>query len=127
MNLNIVRVPDKGHTATSYSLNATSNPVMYMVERMVGYSILANIVETSATLAGTLKLQASNNAWLDNVNMDVNPNAVWVDIPSSSVTLTGGNTSAMWNTTDVFYETVRVVWTRTGGQGTFTPYFMAKS
>lgn len=127
MNLNLVRVPEKGHDATSQSMNASATLATYMVERMAGFSILANVVETLASLAGTLKLQASNNAWLDNVNMDVNPNAVWVDIPSSSVSLTAGNTTVMWNTTDVFYETVRVVWTHTTGQGTFTPYFMAKS
>ena len=127
MHLNITRVPEKGHDATAYSLNASSNPVTYLVERMAGYSILANIVESLATLTGTLKLQASNNAYLDNVNMNPNPAAVWVDIPNSTVTLTGGNTTAMWNTTDVFYESVRVVWTHTGGQGTFTPYFMAKT
>lgn len=127
MNLNLVRVPEKGHAATSYPLTASSTPVTYLVERMVGYSILANIVETVASLAGTLILQASNNAWLDNVNMDVNPAAVWVDIPNSTVTLTSGNTTAMWNTTDVFYETVRVKWTHSTGDGTFTPYFLAKS
>lgn len=129
--INYTRNPDKGHASTATSMNASfngtsANRTLYLVERMKSYSICADIVETSASLAGALKLQASNNAYLDNVNNDANPNAVWVDVPSSTITLTAGSTAIMWNVTDVGYECVRVVWTRTSGQGTFTPYFLAK-
>jgi hypothetical protein len=126
-NINITRDPYKGRSGVSASMNATStNLRTFLVERMKYYSIVADIAETSASLAGTIKLQASNNAYLDNVNMDLNPAAVWVDVPSSSVVLTAGSTQTMWNVADVGYEAVRVNWTRTSGQGTMTFYFMAK-
>jgi hypothetical protein len=128
MYMNYVRVPLKGGVPTPVSMNADfTQATPYLVERMFGYSILANVVATSGTLGGTLTLQASNCAFLDNVNMNVNPNAVWVDIPNTSVTVsTPTNAQVMWNMADIHYESVRVVWTHTGGQGTFTPYFMAK-
>lgn len=133
-NINITRLPEKGRAASSVSMNASFNQAstsstagtVFLVERMKGFSICANIAESSASLAGTLKLQASNNAYADNVNMDGNAAAVWVDIASSSVTLTSGSTATMWNVTDAHYEAVRIVWTRTSGQGTITTYFMAK-
>jgi hypothetical protein len=126
MNININRDPDKGRIGTPVSMTASFNSHAYLLDRMKGYSICGQCTETVASLAGVFKLQASNNAFADNVNMDVNPNAVWVDIPSSSITLTAGSTQVFWNVTDVHYEAVRVVWTSTTGQGIFTPYFMAK-
>lgn len=123
---NITRLPLRGFPATAASMNASFNGAPYLLERMGGFSICAAITETLASLAGTLKLQASNNAFLDNTNGDANSAATWVDIPSSSVTLTAGNTTVLWNVTDVHYEAVRVVWTRSTGQGTFLPFFLAK-
>lgn len=133
-NMNITRVPHKGKTAPTVSMTASFNQAdtssiantVFLVERMSGYSICAKWTESSAPLAGTLKLQASNNAYLDNVNMDNNPDAVWVDIPASSVTLTTGSGKQFWNVTDVRYEAVRVVWTRTDGDGSMVMYEMAK-
>lgn len=132
--INYTRVPDKGRAVASISLNASFNQAMsvsiagtvFYAERMKGYSICAAIHETSAALAGTLKLQASNNAFTDNTDLINNPAAVWVDIPTSPITLTSGDTQVFWNHDAVFYESVRVVWTSTSGQGTFTPYFLGK-
>jgi hypothetical protein len=134
MNL-YTRVPDKGRVANSVSMNASFNQAMtsstpytvFYVERMKQYAICCDIAETSAALAGTLKLQASNNAYTDNTDLIDNPDAVWVDIPSSSVTLTTGSTQTFWNAADVGYEAVRIVWTRTSGQGTLKSYFLAKA
>lgn len=124
--VNLTRVPNKGRPATAVSMNASAVLATYYVERMAGYSICASIDETTASLAGTLTLQASNNAFLDDGNNTTNPDAVWVDIASSDVTLTSGDTTTMWNVSDSYYEAVRVSWTRTTGQGTFTAYFVAK-
>lgn len=126
MHRNVTRVPEKGHDAPIVSMNSSFNGTPYLLERMAGFSILAAVTQTSGTLAGTLKLQSSNNAFADNVNMDSNANAVWVDIPNSSVAVSG-SANVMWNTTDVFYESVRVVYTSSTGQGTFVPYFVAKT
>lgn len=127
------RVPVKGGDPTPFIMDLTTTgtaantTTVYLVERLHGYSICANIIETVASLAGTLKLQASNNAFADNVSMQLNPNAVWVDIPSSTVTLTAGSTQAFWNSSQVYYEAVKIVWTHTTGAGTLTPYFLAKA
>lgn len=129
MHINYTRVPLKGKDVTPFQkdMSATFNGTPLLTERMTGFSICANITYGSGTLAGTLKLQASNNAFADNTSMELNPAAVWVDIPSSSITVSvTADTTAFWNVTDVFYEAVRVVWTRTSGTGTFSPYYLAK-
>jgi hypothetical protein len=122
----IMRVPEKGKAGTPVSMNATFNGSPYKVDFLDGFSICAAIDETTPSLAGTLKLQVSNNAFLDNVNNETNASATWVDYPSSTVTLTAGNTQVLWNVSYVYFEAVRIVWTRTSGQGTITPYFVAK-
>jgi len=124
--INVNRTPEKGKTATAVSMNASTNYPAYLVERMNGFSIVANVLETSASLAGTLKLQYSNNGFTDNASLEENSNAIWDDLPSSSYTLTAGSDVFSWNVSDVFYEAVRIVWTRTSGQGTIAPYFLAK-
>ena len=114
----------------SGSMNATFNGTAFLLDSMEGFSIAWAWTETSAALAGTLKLQASNNAFLDNpaypASLNINPNALWVDIPGSSVTLVTGSGSQFWNVADVYYRSVRVVWTRTSGQGTYTANLWAK-
>jgi hypothetical protein len=80
---------------------------------------------TATALAGTIKLQACNNAFLDNVNSNENPAAVWVDVPSSSTAVSGA-TSILWNVSDVFYEAVRIAWTATTGNSTLVYYMIAK-
>jgi hypothetical protein len=109
----------------SKSMNASFNGDAYHVEYLEGYSICASWTETSATLAGTLKLQASNNGFTDNVNNNENPNAVWVDITGSAIAVSGSG-SQFWNVSDVYYKAFRIVWTRTSGQGTFAAYIHAK-
>lgn len=125
--LRLLRVPGtKGQDGILVSMNASFNDVPYQLEHMDGYSLCAAVTETVASLAGTLKLQASNNAFLDNTDNNQNPNAVWVDIPSSSVVLTAGSNNQFWNVTDAFYEAFRIVWTRTSGQGNLKYYLIGK-
>lgn len=109
----------------SASMNASFNGASYHVEFLEGYSICAAWTETSATLAGTLKLQASNNAFTDNVNNNENSSATWVDITGSSVAVSGSG-SQFWNVSDVYYKAFRIVWTRTSGEGTFAAFIHAK-
>lgn len=109
----------------SGSLDATFNGAAYHMEHLEGFSICAVWLESSATLAGTLKLQASNNGFTDNVNNNENPNATWVDITGSSIAVSGAG-SQFWNVSDVFYKAFRIVWTRTSGQGTYQAFITAK-
>lgn len=122
----IMRVPEKGKPATPVSMNSSFDGTPIKVDYLDGFSICANVVETSASLAGTLKLQVSNNAYLDNVNNELNPSAVWADYPSSTVTLTSGSLAVFWNVADAYFEAVRVVWTSSSGQGTIATYVVAK-
>lgn len=118
-----MRILDRKDTAVS--MNASFNGAAVHLEHMEGYSVVASWTETSATLAGTLKLQASNNAFADNVNNDEDPAAVWADIPGSPVSVSGSGSFA-WNVAAAYYKAFRYVWTRTSGQGTITAYITAK-
>lgn len=125
--LRLLRVPGtKGQAGTPISMNATFMDRAYNIEHLDGYSICAQVIETVASLAGTLKLQASNNAFMDNTDNQENPNAIWVDVPSTSVALTAGSTNVFWDVSSAFYEAFRVSWTRTTGSGNVTLFIIAK-
>lgn len=108
------------------SFAATFNGDPVKLESIEGYSICA----AWSGGVGTFKLQASNNAEIDNVgNLTVaqmaDPNAVWVDITGSSVAVSGAGTQ-FWNVADVYYKWVRVVYTRSSGTGTLLMYLNYK-
>lgn len=129
--MQIARVPERGKVATPKSMNASFNGAVtdglaYLIERLSSFSIVASVTETSASLAGTLKLQISNNAFKDATSNTERSDAVWVDLASSSFTLTAGSDTYVWNFSYASYEAVRLVWTRTSGQGTVSAYFIAK-
>lgn len=69
------------------------------------YSIQVSF--SSPTLAGTLKLQSSNDA------------QTWIDVDGSDQSVTVG-TAHMWNVNDASYRYVRVDWVQSGGTGTLT-------
>ena len=62
---------------------------------------------SDASLAGTLKLQSSNDA------------TTWIDVDGSDQSVTVG-TAHMWNVNDASYRFVRVDWVRSAGTGTLT-------
>jgi hypothetical protein len=128
MTLKLLRKPDLASVAVpvSESMNASYNSTAYNLDYLEGFSVVASVVETSASLAGALKLQASNNAFKDNYTNTENPDAIWVDIGGTSVTLTAGSTTVLWNVTQVYYGAFRYVWTRSSGQGTLTPFIVGK-
>lgn len=123
--MNINRLPEKGRAAASQSLNATFNSAAFLIERLKAVSLISVLVETSATLGGTLKLQHSNNAFMDNTGLEENATATWVDVPLITEAVSGSETVS-WNITDANWEAVRVVWTRTSGQGTGQFFWLAK-
>ncbi len=113
------RIDTRALQASTYSSAA------FGLDHLEGYSITIKGTETTATLAGTLKLQASNNAFQDNVNLSELSDAVWVDVTGSSQAVSGSGTF-MWNTSEAYYRAVRWVWTRASGTGTFVAYIHAK-
>ena len=106
-------------------LAATANGAALHLTTMQGYSISA-VWTDAGSLGGSFKLQGSNNAFTDNVNNNENSSATWVDVVGSSVAVSGAS-SQLWNVSDVYYGAARVVWTRTGGSGTYTSVTIAKS
>jgi hypothetical protein len=124
----LLRVPGyKGAPGIQISLNASINDAPYSLEHLDGVSICAVATQASGTLAGTLKLQASNNAFLDNTDNNANSGATWVDIPSSSISVSTATTQTVfWNLTDIFYEAIRIVWTSSTGTGTLTYFLIGK-
>jgi hypothetical protein len=113
-----------GRRSDSLSLGATFNGAAMGIEFVNGYSICASWTDGGG-LAGTLKLQASNNPFTDNVNMTPAADAVWVDVTGSSIAVSGAG-SQFWNVADANYSAYRIVWTRTAGSGTLTAYHLIK-
>lgn len=112
---------------TAVSMNATNNGAPIHMEHVEGASIIVAVTATSGTLAGDLKLQASNNAFTDNVNNNVNSSATWVDIPSATAAISTTTTAtARLVVTGVYDQAIRLVWTRSGGEGSYTALISAK-
>ncbi len=101
-------------TATS---DFTSFP--FPLEGLKDYSL--HVKFSSATLNGTLKLQASN----DPTAATAPSSADWVDVADSSQTVTSG-ASHIWNVSSSLYETFCFVWTHTSGTGTLTAWLQVK-
>lgn len=68
---------------------------------------------TGSDLAGSLKLQASND------------NSDWVDVGNSTQSVTSA-TSHLWNITSAEYRYIRPVWTASSGSGNITVVLYAK-
>lgn len=124
--MQISRVPEKGKVATPQSMDASFDGAAYLLERLSGFSICAEVTDDAADLIGTLSLEASNNAFADTTSNSERADAVWVPVASSDIALDGGNDSVMWNVSYANYEAVRIVWTRTSGTGSISAYFLAK-
>ena len=113
-----------GKRSDTLSLAASFNGDAMGIEYVNGYSICATWTEVG-TLDGTLKLQASNNPFTDNVNMTPAPDAVWVDIAGSSIVVSDAG-SQFWNVSDSNYSAYRIVWTRVSGSGELKAYHLIK-
>ncbi len=108
------------------SFGATYNGVAMGLDNMDGYSVCI-AWGTGGSPVGVLKLQASNNAFVENGNLNLleNSSATWVDISGSSNNVTtDGN--YFWNVSDVFYRAFRIVYTRTSGTANATAFIFTK-
>lgn len=127
-----MRIARKKETA---DMDASFSTPAFHLDHLRGYSVCAAWTETVATLSGTIKLQASNNAFVyekpsvsgeDLIeSLTENPSATWADIAGSSVAVSGSG-SQFWNVSDSFYSAFRVTFTNTGGEGTFAAYVHAQ-
>lgn len=96
-------------SAADASSTVTSTPVD--LGDMVNYS--CQVVFSSGTLNGTLKLTASN----DNVN--------YTDVTGSSQVIASG-ASHVWNVVNATYRYSKVVWTPSSGTGTISATALIK-
>lgn len=85
--------------------SVNQNSVPYQKSDLKDYSIQATF--SSATINGSLQLQASN----DNVN--------WHDVTGGTQAIVNGETH-LFNVTGGNYKFTRVAWTATSGTGTLT-------
>lgn len=109
---------------TDGDMSADITSSTQQLDQAFGYSIQA-VYSTSGALGGVLKLQASVDHQEVPFGLPVTGN--WVDVSSSSVTLTGSG-SFVWNVTDVMYPWVRVVYTHAGGDsGTLNVHFWERA
>lgn len=85
------------------------------VTNVAGYSIQA-IWSNGSLPVGVMSLQASN----DSFN--------WSDIPNSSLPVTGNSDNNLFNISKhSYYNFVRLIYTRTSGDGTLVIYMVSKS
>lgn len=93
------------------SAGSSVSSVAYDLGDLTNYSIAVDF--TGTNLAGTLKLQASNDG------------TDFVDVAGSSQAITGA-ASHIWNVTGASYRYVRVAWAYTSGTGDITARLIAK-
>lgn len=90
-------------SAVSMAADITSEEIG--LSNAIGYCVQA---QWTGTPTGVLKLQANMNG-LD-----------WVDIPDTSINLSGATGSQIWNVDAAYYESVRLFYDFTSGTGTLT-------
>lgn len=100
----------------------------FTVEQMLNYSVQAIWMDLGS-LSGAIKLQGSNDAYeppLGNaLYLIENPNAIWQDVPSSTITVTGSN-SQVYDVAEVGYRYYRLVYTASAGNGSMVVNHWAK-
>lgn len=123
--MRLVRRPERGYLATPTSMATSFNDEPMRMEYMHGLAIQASWTGTSPV--GVLKLQASNHAFDQNVNNGILADAIWTDIPGSSLSISSNTGDHMYDISEVYYEAIRVVYTATSGVGSISLYYCGKS
>jgi len=114
-----------GKRTDTLSLVSDINSAAMGVEFVNGFSVAASWDDPGSDISGVLTLQASNNAFTDNVNMTPDPNALWIDITGSAVAVSDVGTQ-FWNVADANYSAYRIKWVGTSGSSTLTAYHLIK-
>lgn len=125
--MRLISVPERGKAPADHDMAESFNDTPISMEYCQGMSVQIHWDGTSPV--GVFKLQASNNAFTDNVNNNVNPDAYWVDITDASVTVGADTGTHMWNISEIFYSAIRVVYTADGGTpgtGTANIWYVGK-
>lgn len=113
--------------SSSFAVLASSqNGPALNVEHLEGVSFIVQTTD-AGSLAGSFKLQISNDAFTGNVGSAsaVNPNATWLDYSGSSQAISGAEIKG-WNVTDLYFKAIRLVWTASAGAGSAKVNVQAK-
>jgi hypothetical protein len=107
-------------------LSANYTGPAFKIESMTLFAVCA---EWAGNPTGTLALQASNNAFIDNVtgpNNNENPNATWISMTGSDYP-TGGNAGQyFYNFDGAGFLAFRLIYTSTSGSGSIKAQLNAK-
>lgn len=113
-------------SASFAALASSVNGPAINVEHLEGVSFIVKTTD-AGSLAGSFKLQISNNAFTGNVGVSTyqNPNATWLDYSGSSQAISGAEVKG-WNVTDLYFKAIRLVWTSSAGAGSAEVNIQAK-
>lgn len=107
----------KLNTFRCLSGNAASNINGNTVDASQVWSASFHLVPNGGTLAGTFKLQVSNDILTSGYLPQNFVPTNWVDLPNQSASVTGGAPAIL--TVDTMpYRWIRAVWTASSGTGT---------
>ena len=125
--MNIVRRPLRGKPATPVDLDESFEDFPMPFEYLDSLSIQAEWVATS--VSGVLGLEVSNHAFANNTGNELLPDdeQVWTVMPGSQFTVNEDEGNHMWDISEVFYEAVRVTYTRYAGTGAMSFYYVGKA
>lgn len=87
-----------------------------------GYSIHSKWAKDSGTVAGTLKVQVSN----DPEAKDNPDNAQWKSLDCSEVAVSDGDGEHFYNIGDIYYRFMRIYYQLSSGAITVNNYFNSK-
>lgn len=112
-----MKVFSVSQTASFAALASDVNGPALNVEHLEGVSFILQTTDAGA-LAGSFKLQISNDAFIGNVgtSSNANPNATWLDYAGSAQAVAGAEVKG-WNVTDLYFKAIRLVWTASAGAG----------
>lgn len=97
--------------------NTSANLTAIPLQQKYSFSVIATFSDGSA--AGTLKVQISNDAPpFSGLQPEQFVPTNWVDLASATVSVASGGTVVIPKT-DISYQYMRLVWTRSAGSGTF--------
>lgn len=127
----LMRVPIRGATAADINLGANYTSDIFAVEYLELVNIVIGISGANGAFAGNFKLQASNNALKDNVGDLTNAqlarsDAIWIDIPDSTISVTVADAAVSYNIADFGFEAFRIVFTSSAGTATGKQYVVCK-
>lgn len=116
-----MRVADR--TDVAVSMATDNDGKAFGLDHLTGYSVT---VDYDPATTGTFSLEMCNNPFIDDSLQNPNPDAAWVPITGSEITIASGTEDVAWNVEGAYYRAVRIHWEEDTGAGTYTAWWHAK-